>query len=211
MMHDNEVAGIVVTGAGTASAPPDVVRIGLAAEASADTVSDALGQATTGLARIRSVLADAGIPSGDLRTTDTSVHTDHGPRGEGPQRFVARLGLTATVRDVAAAGSIVQNALEEAGDTGRLSALWFDLADPSGLFATARAAAFGDALAKAQQFAALAGRELGAVVTIDDTAPGGAIPLPRRMAAAPLVAAEFDVEGGQQEVSAHVVVRWSWV
>jgi uncharacterized protein YggE len=111
---------------------------------------------------------------------------------------------------VAAAGSIVQAALEEAGDTGRLSGLSFALADPSALFTMAREAAFADALAKAQQFAALAGRKLGAVVNIDDTAPGGAVPLPRRMAAVPLAAAEFDVEGGQQEVSAQVVVRWSW-
>ena len=209
MTHDNDIAGVVVTGAGTAAAPPDIVRISLAAEANADTVTEALNQATTGLARMRSVLADAGIPGADLRTTDTSVHIDHGPRGEGPQRFVARLGLTAAVRDVATAGTIVQNALAEAGDTGRLSGLSFALADPSALLATAREAAFADARAKAEQFAALAGRELGAVVNIDDTAAGGAIPLPRRIAAAPL-AAEFDVEGGQQEVSAHVVVRWSW-
>jgi uncharacterized protein len=210
MTGGEDLTGVVVTGAGTAAAPPDVVRLALAAEAGADTVSEAMTRATTGQARMRSVLADAGIPSDDLRTTDTSVHIDHGPRGEGPQRYVARLGLTATVRDVAAAGSIVQNALEEAGDTGRLSGLSFAIADPSPLFTSARDAAFADALAKAQQFAALAGRELGAVVTVDDTAPGGPIPLPRWQAAMPLAATEFDVEGGQQEVSAQVVVRWSW-
>jgi uncharacterized protein YggE len=77
MTHDSDIAGVVVTGAGTAAAPPDVVRIALAAEGNADTVSEALSQATTGLARMRSVIADAGIPGADLRTTDTSVHIDH--------------------------------------------------------------------------------------------------------------------------------------
>jgi uncharacterized protein len=210
MTNGNDFTGVVVTGSGTAGAPPDVVRVALAAEAAADTVSDAMTQATVGLARMRSVMSDAGIPSSDLRTADTSVYVDHGPRGEGPQRFVARLGLTVVVREVGAAGSIVQNALEEAGDTARLSSLSFAHSDPSALLSTARQAAFADALAKAQQFAALAGRELGVVVAVDDTAPGGPIPLPRRMAAAPLAAAEFDVEGGQQEVSASVVVRWAW-
>jgi uncharacterized protein len=208
--NGNDGTGVVVLGAGTAAAPPDVVRIDLAAEAVADAVSDALGQATTGLARIRSVLVRAGVPTADLRTTETSVHIDHGPRGEGPQRFVARLGLTAIVRDVGGAGTILQSALEEAGDTARLSGLSFSHSDPSSLLAAAREAAFADAFAKARQFAGLAGRELGAVVAIDDTTPGGPIPLPRRMAAMPLAAAEFDVEGGQQEVSARVVVRWSW-
>jgi uncharacterized protein len=208
MTSGDDFAGVAVVGAGTAAAPPDVVRIDLATEAGADTVSDAMGQATTGLARMRSVLTDAGIPASDLRTTDTTVHIDYGPRGDGPQRFVARLGLSARVRDVSVAGSIVQSALEEAGDTGRLSGLSFAHSDPSALLIAAREAAFADALAKAQQFAALAGRELGAVISVDDTA-GGAVPLPRRMAAQALEAG-FEVEGGRQEVSAQVVVRWAW-
>jgi uncharacterized protein len=205
----SDLDGVVVVGAGTAAAPPDIVRIDLAAEAIANTVREALNDATAGLARIRSTLRDAGIPTADLRTTDTSVQVDHGPRGEGPQRFVARLGLSATVRDVGSAGSIVQNAFDEAGETARLSGLFFEHSDPSGLLSAARDAAFADALAKARQFAELAGRELGAVVSVDDTAGGGPIPLPRaRMAAMPM--AEFNVEGGQQQVAAAVVVRWSW-
>jgi uncharacterized protein YggE len=189
----DDLDGVIVVGAGTAAAPPDIVRIDLAAEAIADTVREALNDATVGLARVRSTLLDV----------------DHGPRGEGPQRFVARLGLSATVRDVGSAGSIVQNAFDEAGETARLSGLYFEHSDPSGLLSAAREAAFGDALAKARQFAELAGRELGAVASMDDTTGGGPIPLPRaRMAAMPM--AEFNVEGGQQEVSATVVVRWSW-
>ena len=207
MTDSSDLDGVVVAGAGTAAAPPDIVRIDLAAEAIADTVREALNDATVGLARIRSTLRDAGVPTPDLRTTDTSVHVDHGPRGEGPQRFVARLGLSATVRDVGSAGSIVQNAFDEAGETARLSGLFFEHSDPSGLLSAARETAFADALAKAQQFAELAGRELGAVVSVDDTAGGGPIPLPR-MAAMPM--AEFNVEGGQQQVSATVVVRWAW-
>jgi uncharacterized protein len=202
-----DLDGVLVVGVGTAAAPPDVVRIDLAAEAIADTVREALSDATEGVARIRSTLLDAGVPTADLRTTDTSVHADHGPRGEGPQRFVARLGLSATVRDVGSAGSIVQNAIDEAAESARLSGLFFEHSDPSGLFSTARAAAFADALAKARQFAELAGRELGVVLTVDDTAGGGPVPLPR-MAAMPM--AELSLEGGQQEVSATVVVRWSW-
>lgn len=209
MTDSDDLDGVIVVGAGTAAAPPDIVRIDLAAEAIADTVREALNDATVGLARVRSTLLDAGVPAADLRTTDTSVHVDHGPRGEGPQRFVARLGLSATVRDVGSAGSIVQNAFDEAGETAQLSGLYFEHSDPSGLLSAAREAAFGDALAKARQFAELAGRELGAVASMDDTTGGGPIPLPRaRMAAMPM--AEFNVEGGQQEVSATVVVRWSW-
>ena len=104
-------------------------------------------------------------------------------------------------------GRSCRTRLTRPGETARLSGLFFEHSDPSGLLSAAREAAFADALAKAQQFAELAGRELGAVVSVDDTAGGGPIPLPR-MAAMPM--AEFNVEGGQQQVSATVVVRWSW-
>ena len=47
------------------------------------------------------------------------------------------------------------------------------------------------------------------MLAVDDTAGGGPVPLPRgRMEAMPMAA--FNIEGGQQEVSATVVVRWSW-
>jgi uncharacterized protein len=200
----SDLTGVVVVGAGTAAAPPDVVRINLAAEATADEVQAALVEATNALSRMRSVLADSGIPPGDLRTTDMNVRVDQGP----PRRYVAHLGLSAMMRDLGAAGTIVQNALAEAGDAARLSGLLFAHSDPSSLLETARAGAFADALEKARQYAALARRELGVVVSVDDTGPGGPIPLPRRMAAMPL--ADLGMEGGLQEVSASVVVHWSW-
>jgi Protein of unknown function (DUF541) len=69
----SELTGVVVVGAGAAAAPPDVVRINLAAEATADEVQAALVEATNALSRMRSVLAGSGIPPGDLRTTDMNA------------------------------------------------------------------------------------------------------------------------------------------
>ena len=204
VIESSDLAGVVVVGNGAATAPPDVARIDLAAEATAQDVQSAMVDATNGLARIRSVLTDSGIPSGDVRTTETTVRVDQGR----PRRYVARFGLSATVRELSAAGGIVQNALAAADDTGRLSGLLFAHSDPSGLLESARAAAFADAEAKARQYAGLAGRRLGEVVSVDDSGPGGPIPLPRRMAAMPLT--DLGIEGGQLEVSASVVVRWAW-
>lgn len=204
VIESSDLAGVVVVGNGAATAPPDVARIDLAAEATAQDVQSAMVDATNGLARIRSVLTDSGIPSGDVRTTETTVRVDQGR----PRRYVARFGLSATVRELSAAGGIVQNALAAADDTGRLSGLLFAHSDPSGLLESARAAAFADAEAKARQYAGLAGRQLGEVVSVDDSGPGGPIPLPRRMAAMPLT--DLGIEGGQLEVSASVVVRWAW-
>ena len=202
-----DFAGVTVTGTGRAGAPPDVVRIDLAAESSAVAVHAALATATAGLASMREALTSAGVQGTDVRTTDTSVHVDHGPGGR-PQGYLARLGLSATVRDVAAAGTVVQDVLARGGETARLSGLSFSHSDPSGLLATAREAAFADARAKAETYASLSGRILGEVSAVEETG-GGAVPLPRGMAIA-ASAADFAVEGGLQEVTVSVVVRWSW-
>jgi len=53
------------------------------------------------------------------------------------------------------------------GDAVRVQGLTPALHDMAAPGSTARARAFGDAQAKAQQYAALAGRTLGSVVTID--------------------------------------------
>lgn len=202
-----DIAGVTVVGTGRAGAPPDVVRIDLAAEASAVAVQSALTVATAGLSCMREALTSAGVQAIDLRTTDTSVHVDHGTGGR-PQGYVARLGLSATVRDVGAAGTVVQEALARGGETARLSGLSFSHSDPSGLLAVAREAAFADARAKAETYAMLSGRDLGEVSAVEESG-GGAVPLPRSMAMAAPVA-DLAVEGGLQEVSVSVVVRWSW-
>ncbi len=202
-----DVAGVTVAGTGRAGAPPDMVRIDLAAESSAIAVQAALADATAGLAKMREALTAAGVQTADLRTTETSVHVDFGSGGR-PQGYVARLGLSATVRDVGTAGAVVQDALTRGGETARLSGLAFSHSDPSGLLATAREAAFADARAKAEQYAALGGRALGEVTAVEETG-GGAVPIVRTMAMAAPVA-DLAVEGGTQEVSVSVVVRWSW-
>jgi len=207
--ESSDFTGIAVYGSGRAAAPPDVVRIDLAAEASSEGVQAALTEATNGLARMREALTTAGVQGVDLRSAETSVHVDFGPRGDGPQRYVARLGLSATLRDVSTAGSVVQDALGSAGETARLSGLSFLHSDPSTLLLTAREAAFADARAKADQYAALAGRTLGEVAAVEETAGGGPIPVFRASAGVPL-AADFTVDGGTQEVSVTVTVRWSW-
>lgn len=200
--------GVTVTGNGRVAGPPDVVRLDLAAETSAVSIQTALSGASAGQEAMRAALLAAGVRQEDLRTTQTSAHIDYGPSGEGPRGYVARLGLSATVRDVASAGAVVTQALEAAGEAARLDGLVFSHSDPSGLLKAAREAAFADATAKAEQYAALAGRQLGTIQRVDETSTGGGGPIPVFRAQA--FAADMAVEPGEQEVGASVTVRWAW-
>jgi uncharacterized protein YggE len=200
--------GITVTGSGTATAPPDVVRLMLAAESTESSMQSALDTATAGLTAMRTALTDAGIAEADLRSTEASLWSGQG-QPDGALRHTARFGLEATVRSVIDAGRVVTAALKAAGESGRMNGMSFAHSDPSSLQAQARAKAVDAAKAKAEQLAALTGRTLGEVreVAEGQAGVGPPVPIGRMMAAA---AEAVPVSGGQLEVNAAVTIRWAW-
>lgn len=197
--------GVTVTGTGLVTAVPDVAVVDLGAEARAPGVQDALDRAGAALDAAARGLRERGVTPADLRTTTTSTWTER--TDDGTSRTTVRLALRAQVRDVAGAGEAVRAALAAAGDAARLDGIGFALADPAPLAAAAREAAFADARERAEQYAALAGRRLGAVVEVVEGG-GGPGPVARTLAAAAPAGDALAVEPGTQEVRATVTVRW---
>lgn len=201
-------SGVTTVGTGSADAVPDVVLVELGAEASAQSVQDALARAQAGVQAAREALLAAGVAEQDLRTSQTSTWSEQ--HDGGPVRTTARLTLRCTVRDVAGSGQAVGAALAAAGDAARLDSTTFAVSDPAPFARAAREAAFADARTKAEQYATLAGLRLGDVMEIrEDT--GGPGPMPRLMAASAPVGSAFAVDPGTQEVTASVTVRWELV
>ena len=198
--------GVTVTGVGQASAPPDVMRIFLAAEFAATTVAAALAGASEALSRIRQALLDRGVPPKDLGSSNMALHPEYGERG-GIQGYVARLGLQAALRELDGAGEVLADAVTAGGDAVRLDGMVFEVADQNGLRAAARSAAWDNARAAAEQYAELAGRSLGPVVAAAEG--GGEIgPLRARLAMAAHEQAAVPVEPGTSTVTVQVQARW---
>lgn len=197
--------GLVVTGSGTAAATPDVVRLSLAVEVTGEQVDAVLARATQAQSELRRSLLSSGVAERDLRSGRTALWSDQGQGGTGPARHTARLSTVATVREVDRAGAVMSGALAAAGDAARMDGMAFAHSDPSALAAQARAAAFADARATAEQLAAMAGRSLGDVVLLEEGAPSGPGPLRARA-----MAADAAVDPGELEVTAAVTVRWAW-
>jgi uncharacterized protein YggE len=198
--------GVVVVGWGRAAAAPDVARLQLAAEGVAPAVREALAAATEGLTAMRSAALAAGVAAADLRTSGTSLWSEQPSRGT--TRFRARFSLTVTVRDVARAGDVLTAAMDAAGEAARMDGIGFAHSDPTALQAAARRAAFQDAVERAGQYAAAAGRELGPVLSVEEQPAAGIEP---RHAWVALAAAEsVPVDAGEEEVQAAVRVRWGW-
>lgn len=206
------LAGVTTIGQGAASAVPDVVVVELGAEATGDDVQVALDAANAGVRAAREALLAGGVAAQDLRTAQTSTWTQQlqGPDGATSLSVTARLTLRVTVRDVLASGELVRVALGAAGPVARLDSMRPAVGDPGPLAVAARQEAFADARTKAEQYARLAGRELGEVVEVSEQS-GGFAPMPRLLAAKAAGAHDaFAVDPGSEQVDATVTVRWAW-
>ena len=198
---------IEVSGTGQASGVPDVVRLRVGVRCEADDVSTALSDTTHRSAGLAQAARDHGVEPSDLRTTDTGVQPRHDREGTTVVGYRAYQNLSVAVRDPGRAGSLVAAFAGAVGDALTVDHLGLELADPAPLLARARYAAFADARGKAEQYAALAGRELGKVRTLTDVVQGGPQP---RMALMAARATDGFVELGENTVTATVVVRWDW-
>jgi uncharacterized protein YggE len=196
-----------VTGTGRASAVPDVVRIQTGVRCDAEDVSSALSDASSRAAGLAQAARDHGVGDADLQTTGQGVHARYDRDGTAVVGYTAYQNLSVTVRDTARVGDLVRAFAGSAGNALTIDHIGLDLGDPTPLLARAREAAFADARAKAEQYAALAGRELGKVVGLTDVVTVGAQPRHELMAAR---SAAGPVELGETSVTTTVTVRWEW-
>jgi uncharacterized protein len=197
---------IELSGTGSASAVPDVVRIHAGVHCDGDSVSAALGDASKRADAIAQAARDHGVGNRDLRTTATGVHPRHDPDGARVVGYTAYHSLVVTVRETSRVNSLVDAFAGAAGDALTIDHIGLDIGEPEPVLARAREAAFADAKHKAEQYAALAGRRLGKVRRLRDVVNGGAEPRFERMAASKA----SGVELGENTVTASVAVRWEW-
>lgn len=202
--------GIWVTGSGTAMGTRDECVITVGSEVRRPSAAGALSASAESLEQMRAVLLASGLAESALSTSAVSLNPvyDDYPTVAG---FQAAVQLTATTRDIESAGALLTAVVEAGGDAARVHDVSFRHSDPTGLMVRAREAAWADALARANQLAELAGRELGEVLAIDETVGRPRPPGPMRMAAM----AESDMPGrmsldaGEGSVVVSVTAGWS--
>ena len=200
-------AGVQVAGVGSAAGVPDLLRVMLAVESTAPTVEEALQDADAAARRVLDTLADRGVAEWDVQTVDLQLHPRFEPEGEQENGYVARQTLSVTLRDLDEAGATIGAAVETGGEAARLQGLSFALEDDTALRAQAREEAFADAGRIAQQYAELAGRELGAVLSVEErvgvVGPG---PMGREEDAG---GRSVPLAPGTSEVTVTTHVRWA--
>lgn len=195
---------IEVVGNGAATAAPDRLDLFLGVTAVRPDVGGALAHLGARVAALGTALRGAGIADSDLQSTGSSVTEEYAEQKQAG--FRATQDLRVRLQDPDTVSAVLGAALDAAGDDLRLSHLSWAVSDESGLAERARAAAFDDARAKAEQLAGLAGRELGDLVSITEGAGYGA-PVVRLASAK--ADAGFAVERGECRVEVSLTAKFS--
>lgn len=199
-------AGIAARGLGIVTGAPDLVTVVLAVQTagpSARGVLDANNRSATALI---DTLKGRGVAAADLQTSELAVNPTYNPTGR-INGYEVTNQVTARLRDISAAGTLIDAAADAAGDSIRVQQLSFSVDDDSMLRAQARTEAVRLARAQATQLAEAAGVSLGRVLTITEVPVGSPGPIYRTVPQAD--AASAPVEPGTQKLTVTVEVVYA--
>jgi uncharacterized protein YggE len=195
------------TGTGTVTGIPDTMTLQLGVESRGKSVGDALGRNSSQVGKLLLVLADAGVATKDVQTSNFSISPETDEDTHQVTGYVVSNTMTVTLRDLGKVGDIVDRAVAVAPEDIVVDGVSFTIDDNSKLVAAARAAAVKEARDQAAQLAAAAGVELGDLQTITETSEPTPRPLPTARDSAGT--ATVPVEPGTQQLSVVVSVVYA--
>lgn len=177
ILFSQQNTGIWVTGEGKVTVVPDVAILSLGVEAQAATVAEAQAQAAEAMDAVMTALDDHGVAAKDIKTQYYSIYPvrrwDNGR--EILLGYRVANTVTAKIRNIEDAGSIIDAVTSAGGDYTRINSISFTVDEPEAYYEEAREEAMANALAKAKQLADLGGVKLGKPTYIAES--GGYIPI----------------------------------
>ena len=200
--------GIWVTGRGEVSTAPDLVILDAGVEVTSLSVATASAQAAQAMDQIIQALNARGILGPDIQTRSFRISPEF--RWNELKRQQELVGyrvnnqISVKIRDVDSVGAVIDEVANAGGDLTRIQGVRFTVEDTKALESQAREKAFADLMAKAQQYANLAGVLLGKPVFISEA--GGSVPRVQPFAqlafaeGAPAPAFATPISGGELDV-----------
>jgi hypothetical protein len=209
---NSQQEGIWVTGEGEVMMVPDIATLRLGIEAQAETVAEAQSQAAEAMRKVMDALIDNGVAENDIQTQYFSIYQVTRWDWEDEEEIVVGYRVTnmvtAKIRDIDKAGTIIDAVAEAGGDLTRVEGISFSVDDPSSYQEEAREEAMADAKAKAEQLAESAGVTLGKPTYISESVWTPPIPSDiYRGEAAPAV--ETPIAPGEMEISLTVQIVYA--
>jgi uncharacterized protein YggE len=198
------VPGISARGVGTVTGTPDTLTVVLGVSTRGPAAVGALQDNNVQAAALIEVLRGSGVAEEDLRTSGLSIYPTYSDNGRVTGYEVSNQ-VTATLRDLAGAGVLIDAAAQAAGDAVRVQQISFSLDDDAEQRAAARADAVRRAEAQIAEMAEAAGVSPGGLLSITEQ-PAEAPPQPYAGEAFAQDAASVPLLPGTQEISVSVEV-----
>jgi hypothetical protein len=206
----NPAQTITVVGQGSASIEPDIARISIGVETSAETVAEAVTENEAKMESILAALVELGINEKDIQTMHYSIQIERYPEPrvasaepeEAKPTYRVSNMANVTIRDLDMVGDVL-DAVVEAG-ANNIWGVSFSVDDPEAAQAEARANAIENAGTRAADLAALSGVELGPVMSISEIVGGG--PTPMGLTVERAMAGGGGISPGEVEVTYQIQV-----
>ncbi len=208
--------GIWVNGTGKVMAVPDVAIVRVGVEAQQPSVAEAQDQAAVAMDKVRQALEAQGVAEKDIQTQYFNIQKvsrwDNEKNVETITGYRVTNTVTAKIRDVAAAGAVIDAVAAAGGDQTRIDGISFTVDDPQPYYEEARVQAMQYAAEKAQQLADVAGVKLGGPTYISESSY---MPTPNYvsrdmvMEAAPAAGVPTSISPGEMEITTNVQVAYA--
>ena len=197
-----EAGGITVQGTASVASVPDRAELSFGVESQGQTAKAALAANATEMRRVIAAVKAAG--GTDVKTQSVSLSPRYNETNE-VQAFVATNTVSATIKDVAKAGALIDAAVNAGANQVYGPSL--SSGDHAELYRNALKAAVADARASAQALAAASNLALGRITAILEG--GSSSPQPFAAAEKAMDAGSTPIEPGTQQVTAVVSVTFS--
>jgi uncharacterized protein len=196
--------GVTVTGTGSVRTVPDRAAFSFGVETQAATAKAALNTNAVEAKKVLDALRAAGVAAADLQTSQVSLSPRTNERGTEIVGYTAFTTVTASIKELAKVGAVVDAAVDAGANT--VSGPSLTRGDTAALYRQALRAAYADAKDKAETLAAASGHTLGRVTGIvEGSSGGGPIAISKDAAAGSSV----EIAPGTQSVDAAVSVTFA--
>lgn len=208
---------VAMVGEGEATAVPDRMSFALSVSSKRLQLGEALASSSRTMRRVLGVLGQHGVEDADVQTTGLSMYPEYDYHSYGPPTLTgyrvtqrAKVGIDR----LGQGGRAVAAAIETGGNGVRVRDIRLEVGDPEAVLGEARDAAVEAATAKAEQYAAATGQELGEVVSIREVGAGRTAP-GRELAglayqSADMARAALPVRAGKDDLRVRIEVVWAF-
>lgn len=202
----SQARGITVVGTATVSVAPNVAEWSFGVYGEAANARDALAANAAEMRRVVAAVRAAGVAREDIQTQQVSLYPKTRDDGRTVYGYSASSSVRVTVRLLGRSGRVIDAAVRAGAN--EVYGPTMTRADEDALYEQALEQAYDEARVKAAKLATKTGLTLGAPVAIRE---GGSEPGPyvEDLAFGGAERAKFDVEPGQNEIGATLVVTFA--